>query len=43
MDTVEVTTDNDKRRRKIRTNAIVLGFVAFAIFAGFIMLTGLRG
>ncbi len=38
-----MTTDDDNRRRKIRTNAIVLGLVAFAVFIGFIMLMGLRG
>jgi len=38
-----MTTDDDKRRRRIRMNAIVLGVVAFTVFIGFILLTGLRG
>lgn len=43
MEAHAVTTDDDRRRRKIRMNAIVLGLVAIAVFIGFIVLTGLRG
>jgi Na+/proline symporter len=38
-----MTTDDEKLRRKIRTNAIVLGLVAFGFFVAFIVLTALKG
>jgi hypothetical protein len=36
-----MTTDDDRLRRKIKTNAIILGFVAFGFFIAFIAFTAI--
>jgi len=42
---IEASTMNDdeKRQRKIRLNAILLGLVAIGFFATFLVLVALRG
>lgn len=43
VSTQPLMTDDEKRRRRIRTNAIVLGVVAFGFFLAFIIATAVNG
>ena len=38
-----MTEQDDKLKRRIRLNAILLGLIAFGFFAGFIVMTAIRG
>ena len=43
MSAQPMTTDDEKLRRKIRRNSVLLGLVALSFFAAFMLLTALRG
>ncbi len=43
MNAQPMTTNDENLRRKIRRNAVLLGLVALRFFAGFMLLTALRG
>ena len=38
-----ITEQDDKLKRKIRLNALLLGLVAFGFFVAFIAMTAIRG